>query len=64
MECNQSYIEVTYNLAIVKIALQIQSLEKPRIDNLFILLGSFYIYLAFSKAVRKFTDDCDITNIQ
>ena len=35
-ECKQSYIQVTYDLAIAKVAFQIQSIEKPMFDNLFI----------------------------
>ncbi len=53
-ECNQRYISVTYDLAIAKQALCIQSMEKPIFNNLFIQLGSFHIFLSFFKAVGKF----------
>ncbi|CAF4952709.1 unnamed protein product [Pieris macdunnoughi] len=62
-ECNENYMEVTYDLAIAKIALQIQSMEKPRFDNLFIHFGSFHIMMAYFKAVGKFIDGCGITNV-
>ncbi|XP_045025640.1 uncharacterized protein LOC116935576 [Daphnia magna] len=53
-ECNQKYISVTYDLAIAKQVLCIQSTEKPKFNNLFIQLGSFHIFLSFFKAVGKF----------
>ncbi|XP_045036882.1 uncharacterized protein LOC116935578 [Daphnia magna] len=53
-ECNQKYISVTYDLAIAKQVLCIQSMEKPKFNNLFIQLGSFHIFLSFFKAVGKF----------
>ena len=62
-ECGQNYIEVTYDLAIAKIALQIQSTDKGKFDNLFIYLGSFHIMLVYFKAVGKFIDNCGLMNI-
>ena len=32
-ECDERYMQVTYDLAIAKVALQIQCTEKPRFDN-------------------------------
>lgn len=46
-ECNETYMEITYDLAIAKVAMQIQSTEKPRFDNLFIHFGSFHIMMAY-----------------
>ena len=46
-ECNEKYMQVTYDLAIAKIAISIQATEKLRFDNLFINLGSFHIMLAY-----------------
>ncbi|GFY18255.1 uncharacterized protein TNCV_2046611 [Trichonephila clavipes] len=40
-ECNQTYAQVTYDLAVDKIAYKIQSTSKPQFNNLFIHLGSF-----------------------
>ncbi|KYN03439.1 hypothetical protein ALC62_05715 [Cyphomyrmex costatus] len=62
-ECGQDYIEVTYDLAIAKIALQIQSTEKGLFDILFIHLGAFHIMMAFFKAVGKFIDYCGLSVI-
>ncbi|KAL4718512.1 hypothetical protein ACJJTC_002715 [Scirpophaga incertulas] len=62
-ECSEDYMEVTYDLAIAKVALQLQSTEKPKYDNLFIHLGSFHIMMAYFKAVGKFIDNCGLTNI-
>ncbi|CAH0731407.1 unnamed protein product, partial [Brenthis ino] len=51
LECKEPYMEITYDLAIAKVALQIKSTEKPRFDNLFIHFGSFHIMMAYFKAV-------------
>lgn len=52
-ECGQSNIIVTYDLAIAKMALQIQISEQPKFDNIFINLGSFHIQMAFFKALGQ-----------
>ncbi|CAG9782299.1 unnamed protein product [Diatraea saccharalis] len=62
-ESNETYMENTYDLAIAKIAFQIQSSEKSRFDNLFIHFGSFHIMMAYFKAIGKFIDNCGITNV-
>lgn len=62
-EVNQSNIQVTYDLAIAKVALQIQATEKPKFDNLFIHLGPFHIMMAYFKAVGKIISDCGLTNV-
>ena len=46
-------ISVTYDLAIKKIALQVQAEEKPAFDRIFISLGSFHIEMAFFPAIGK-----------
>ncbi|GFT80399.1 uncharacterized protein TNCV_2184551 [Trichonephila clavipes] len=46
-ECNQTYVQVTYVLAIAKIAYKIQSTSKPQFNNLFIHLGSFNFMMTF-----------------
>ena len=38
-ECNEPYALVTYDLAVGKIAKQIQVTEKPLFDNVFIMFG-------------------------
>lgn len=62
-ECGENYMEVTYDLAIAKIALQIQCVERPVFDRLFIHIGSFHILMAYFKAVGKFIDGCGSTTI-
>lgn len=62
-ECQEEFMEVTYDLAIAKVALQIQSTEKPKFNNLFVHLGSFHVMMAYFKAVGKLIDNCGITNI-
>lgn len=62
-ECDEEYMQVSYDLAIAKIALQIQCSEKPRFDNIFIHLGSFHIQMSFFKTIGKFIDDCGVTNL-
>ena len=46
-ECNYKTVIVHYDLAIAKLALQIQASESPQFDNLFICFGPFHILLAF-----------------
>ena len=46
-ECHKYSISVTYVLAIVKVAMQLQAEEKPTYDNVFIHLGPFHITCAF-----------------
>jgi hypothetical protein len=42
-ECDQRYFLVTYDLAIFKIALAIQEIERNRFEKLFIMLGIYKI---------------------
>ncbi|GFY41711.1 hypothetical protein TNIN_279941 [Trichonephila inaurata madagascariensis] len=62
-EAKQSSIQVTYDLVIAKVALQIQATKKSDFDNLFIHLGAFHIMMAYFKAVGKLIIDCCLTNI-
>lgn len=62
-ELQQEYIQLTYDLAIAKVAYQIQSVERPQFNNLFIHLGAFHIMMAYFKAVGKFIDECGLTYI-
>lgn len=57
-DLHQHYIQVTYDLAIAKIALQIQATEKPKFNNLFIHLGPFHIMMTYFKAIGKVLNDC------
>ena len=53
-ECNMSSISVTYDLAIAKIALEIQAEECPQYDNIFIALGAFHIELSLFGVLEKY----------
>lgn len=61
--CKQESILVTYDLAISKIAFQIQRTESPRFDNLFIQMGDFHTMMAFFHAVGKFIEGCGLSEI-
>lgn len=62
-ELKQPYMQIFYDLAIAKVALQIQTTEKPRFDDLFIHLGPFHVILAYFKAIGKFIIDCGLSEI-
>lgn len=62
-ELGEQSISVSYDLAIAKVAMQIQSVEKPVYDNLFIHLGAFHIMFAYFKAIGKFIAGCGLMNI-
>ncbi|CAH0687786.1 unnamed protein product [Spodoptera exigua] len=55
-KCQQPEIIVTYDLAIAKMAMQIQEQEKPLYNNIFVNLGAFHIEMAFFKAIGKYID--------
>ena len=56
-EMGKSEISVTYDLAIAKLAMQIQAEESPRFDNIFVFLGQFHTEMAFFNALGKFIAD-------
>lgn len=63
-ECIQEYVPVAYDLAIVKIALQLQANNSiGNFNRLFVHLGAFHIQMAYFKAVGKFVDECVLTSI-
>ena len=62
-ECQQAEIICTYDLAIAKIAKQIQVSVSPKFDHAFINLGGFYLHLAFFKTVGKYIDGSGISEI-
>lgn len=45
---------MTYDLAIAKVAMQIQTEESPKFDNVFVNLGGFHIEMALFSAVGKY----------
>lgn len=62
-ELGQEYIEVTYDLAVAKLALRIQSVYSPLYDSVFIHLGFFHVQMAFFHAVGTFIDDSGFSTI-
>ena len=46
-ECKEPYALVTYDLAVAKIAKQIQATEKPLLDDVFLMFGSFHIEMSY-----------------
>lgn len=62
-KCNQQKIIVTYDLAIAKMALQIQSQEKPLYDDIFVNLGGFHMQMAFFKVIGKYIDSSGLVDI-
>ncbi|GFX70054.1 uncharacterized protein TNCV_4614921 [Trichonephila clavipes] len=62
-ECNQTYVQVTYDLAIAKIAYKIRSTSKPQFNNLFIHLDSFHLIMAFFKAIGVFINECGLSHM-
>ncbi|GFV96408.1 hypothetical protein TNCV_2869851 [Trichonephila clavipes] len=62
-ECNQTYVQVTYDLSIAKIAYKIQSTSKTQFNNLFIHLGSFHLMMAFFKDIGVFINECGLSHM-
>lgn len=56
-ECGQKFGIVTYDLNAAKLAMQIQATERPKFDDVFIMLGTFHIEMAFFKALGKIISD-------
>ncbi|KAK7575726.1 hypothetical protein V9T40_012012 [Parthenolecanium corni] len=63
MECGQKFGIVTYDLAIAKPAMQIQSMESPTFDNIFIHFGAFHLFLAYFAALGKLIAEAGCTHI-
>ncbi|KYN10044.1 hypothetical protein ALC57_17839 [Trachymyrmex cornetzi] len=56
-------MQVTYDLAVMKIAYQIQSVDKPNFDDLFIHMSAFHTMMSYFKALGKFIDECGLTHM-
>ena len=56
-ECKMNSISVTFDLAIAKVAYQIQATESPAFDSIFINLGAFHIELAYLNAIGKYISE-------
>ena len=52
-ECGQSHTIVTYDLAIAKIAKQLQSEESPQFDDIFVMFGAFHVMLNVYSSTGK-----------
>ncbi|CAG4994332.1 unnamed protein product [Parnassius apollo] len=61
--CNQQQIIATYDLAIAKLAMQIQHTKNPEFDEIFINLGAFHTQMAFFKAIGKYIDSSGLVEI-
>ena len=53
VECRKHGIVLTYDLAMGKMAMEIQIEEAPTFDNIFVTLGSFHIGMAFFSVIGK-----------
>ena len=62
-ESGKPQITVTFDLAIAKMAMEIQREETPTYDDLFIGLGAFHIELSFFKALGKYIADSGAPHI-
>lgn len=56
-ECEQQYGIVTYDLAVAKPAVQIQTTDQPKFDDIFIMYGPFHIQMCLFKAIGKLISD-------
>lgn len=62
-KCNEELIIVTYDLAIAKMAMQIQQNERPKLDNIFINLEAFHTQMAFFKATGTYIDCSGLVDV-
>jgi hypothetical protein len=56
MECQQQYVVVSYDLAVAKLAMQVQCTEAPIYDNVFICFGQFYILMTYFACLGHIVD--------
>ena len=57
VEYGKCEIAFTYDLAITKMAMEIQIEEAPTFDNIFVTLGSFHIKIAFFSVIGKYISE-------
>ena len=57
VEFGKREIALTYDLAIAKMAMEIQIEEAPTFHNIFVTLGSFYIEMAFFIVIGKYISE-------
>ena len=56
-ECGEAYAIVHYDLAVAKLALQIQAEETPVYDNVFVCFGAFHVQMAYFAAIGTYLAD-------
>lgn len=61
-EIGKTFFNATYDLAIAKIVLRIQSANE-KFKNLFIIFETFHILMSLHKAIGKFIKGSGLTNI-
>ncbi|CAH1106248.1 unnamed protein product [Psylliodes chrysocephalus] len=62
-ECGQNFAVVTYVLAMAKPAMQIQSLQSPTFDKMFIHFGAFHLFMAYFAALGKIMSESGCAHI-
>jgi len=63
MECQLQYVVVIYDLAVVKLAMQVQCTEAPFYDNVFICFGQFHILMKYCAELGHIIDGSDSPDI-
>ena len=62
-ECNEPCALVAYDLAVAKIAKQIQASEKPLFDNVFIRFGPFHAKMFYVSSLGQIIEGCGGTYV-
>ncbi|KAL7290467.1 hypothetical protein TKK_0016155 [Trichogramma kaykai] len=62
-ECDENYVQVTYDLGIGMIALPLQNTELNQFKRLFVHIGDFHVQMAYMKALGSFISDCGLATI-
>ena len=62
-ECRDEYAQVAYDLGIAKIAMPLQSTEKPEFKKLFIHLGGMHIEMALFRDIGHFINGSGLTTV-
>ena len=62
-ECNEKYAIVHYDLAMAKLAYQIQTQQNPEFNNVFICFGTFHISMAYFASIGYLIESSGDTEI-
>ena len=62
-ECGQAYGLVTYDLDVAKTAMRIRSSDMDEFKDLFIMMGSFHIFICFFRAVGKLIEESGLPEL-